>query len=185
MIPTVLWLLFDFLSLKNYVSVPSKSYNQKNLLIKYGSFLLASWRSMTKIARSGSLRDMDPRIRTHTKMSWIRGSEPTPKCHGSALWYLQLSFTFVWNPYGSRSADSRCGSRSADSRCGSGSGKLMPIRKDLAPQQCTTTATFGGHWNQTETCWSMPCLALAIIHYYRLMFKFGVFIKVSWLYPKL
>ncbi len=41
--------------------------------------MLASWRSMTKIAVSGSrsitvVRGMDPRIRIHTKMSWIRNS---------------------------------------------------------------------------------------------------------------
>jgi hypothetical protein len=60
LIPTVLWLLLDFLSLKNDVIVPSKSNKQKNLKIKI-SFLMASWRSMTKIAGSGS----------------------TPKCHGS------------------------------------------------------------------------------------------------------
>ncbi len=30
LIPTVLWFLFDFLSLKNYVNVPSKSNKQKN-----------------------------------------------------------------------------------------------------------------------------------------------------------
>jgi hypothetical protein len=50
------------------------------------SFLLASWRSMAKIAGSGSgsisqrhgsadpdplVRGMDPRIRIHSKMSWI------------------------------------------------------------------------------------------------------------------
>ncbi len=33
MIPTVLWLLYDFLSLKNYLNVPSKSNKQKNLKI--------------------------------------------------------------------------------------------------------------------------------------------------------
>jgi hypothetical protein len=32
-IPTVLWLLYDFLSLKNDVNVPSKTYKQKNLKI--------------------------------------------------------------------------------------------------------------------------------------------------------
>ncbi len=53
LIPTALWLLFDFLSCKNYVNVPSKSNHQKNFLTKI-SFLLASWRSMTKIAGSGS-----------------------------------------------------------------------------------------------------------------------------------
>ncbi len=42
----------------------------------YISFLLASWRSITKIAGSGSglVRGMDPRIRIHTKMSWIRNT---------------------------------------------------------------------------------------------------------------
>ncbi len=45
--------LFDFLSLKNNVSVPSKSNKQKKLCKKI-SFLLASWRSMTKISGYGS-----------------------------------------------------------------------------------------------------------------------------------
>ncbi len=44
---------FDFLSLKNYVHVPSKSNKQKKLFQKI-SFLLASWGPMTKIAGSGS-----------------------------------------------------------------------------------------------------------------------------------
>ncbi len=48
----------DFLYLKNDVNVPSKSNKQKKL-----SFLLASWRSMTKIAG---------RIRIQSKMSWTR-----------------------------------------------------------------------------------------------------------------
>ncbi len=39
--------LFDFLSLKNNVNVPSKSNKHKKLCKKI-SFLLASWRSMTK-----------------------------------------------------------------------------------------------------------------------------------------
>jgi hypothetical protein len=46
LIPTVLWLLYDFFSLKNYVNVPSKSNKQKTLLI--------SWRSLTK------KQDLDP-----------------------------------------------------------------------------------------------------------------------------
>ncbi len=45
---TVLWLLFDILSSKNDVNVPSKSISRKTC------FLLASWRSMTKIAGSWS-----------------------------------------------------------------------------------------------------------------------------------
>ncbi len=78
LIPTILW-LFDFLSLKNYVNVPSKSNKQKNVFNKI-CFLLASWRSMMRIAGSGSgsiSQSMDPRIRIH-------GSGSTPKCHGSA-----------------------------------------------------------------------------------------------------
>ncbi len=52
LIPTVLWLLSDFLSLKNYVNVASKSNKQKNL--KKIKFVLPSWRSLTKTERSGS-----------------------------------------------------------------------------------------------------------------------------------
>ncbi len=44
---TVLWLLYDFLSLKNDVNLPSKSNQQKN-------FLWASWRPLTN--RTGSRR---------------------------------------------------------------------------------------------------------------------------------
>jgi hypothetical protein len=34
LIPTVLRLILDFLSLKNYINIPSKSNKQKNLKIK-------------------------------------------------------------------------------------------------------------------------------------------------------
>ncbi len=54
--------LSEFLSLKNDVNVASKSHKQKKLCWKI-SFLLASWRSMTKIEGSGS------RIRIRI---WIR-----------------------------------------------------------------------------------------------------------------
>ncbi len=61
-IPTVLWLLLDYLSLKTDVNVPSKSNKQNNFL--KNSFLFASWRSMPKIAGSISQRhgsaDPDP-----------------------------------------------------------------------------------------------------------------------------
>ncbi len=46
--------LFEFLSLKNDVNVASKSHKQKKLCYKI-SFLLASWRSMTKKEGSGSI----------------------------------------------------------------------------------------------------------------------------------
>ena len=53
---------FDFLSLKNDVNVATKSNEQKKLCKKI-SFLLASWRSMTKIAGSGSRIRIRFRIR--------------------------------------------------------------------------------------------------------------------------
>jgi hypothetical protein len=60
LIPTVLWLLYDFLSLKNYVKVPSIINKQKNL-DKMNDFLLASWRSMTKKQNPDQLvRGPDP-----------------------------------------------------------------------------------------------------------------------------
>ncbi len=60
----------------NDVNVPAKSEKQKNLFIKI-IFLLASWRSMTKIGGSGS--------------------GPTPKCHGSApLTSSQSNDNWVW-----------------------------------------------------------------------------------------
>ncbi len=89
LIPTVLWLLYDFLSFKNDVNVASKSNKQKNL--KKKSFLLASWRSMTKecsFAGSGSI-------------SQKRGSGSVPKCHGSATLRKTVSvgcFFFSWKP---------------------------------------------------------------------------------------
>ncbi len=46
--------LFEFLSLKNDVNVASKRHKQKNCVKKL-VFLLASWRSMTKIEGSGSI----------------------------------------------------------------------------------------------------------------------------------
>ncbi len=51
LISSVLCLHLDSLSLKNDVNVPSKSNEQKSFFVCY---LLASWRSMTKIAGSGS-----------------------------------------------------------------------------------------------------------------------------------
>ncbi len=52
LIPNFLWLLW-LLSLKNDVDEPSKRKKQKNIRKK--QFFLASWRSMTKIAGSGSV----------------------------------------------------------------------------------------------------------------------------------
>ncbi len=52
LIPTVLWLLYEFLTLKNDVTVPSKRNKQKKIFFK--NFLLTSSRSLTKIAGSTS-----------------------------------------------------------------------------------------------------------------------------------
>ncbi len=82
LISTVLWLLLNFLSLKNDVNVLSKSNEQKNFLFKL-VFCWCLWKSMTEIAGSGSAsgsgsisQSMDPRIRIriHTKMSRIRNT---------------------------------------------------------------------------------------------------------------
>ncbi len=60
LIPTVWWLLFDFLSLKNDVNVPAKSNKQKKFKKKI-SFWLVSWRSMRKLAGSDPHQNvMDP-----------------------------------------------------------------------------------------------------------------------------
>ncbi len=45
-IPTVLWILYNFFSLKNYVNVPQKVISKK--------FLFTPWRSLTKITGYGS-----------------------------------------------------------------------------------------------------------------------------------
>ncbi len=75
LISIVLWLLLNFLSLKNYVNVPLKSNKQKNFFKKL-VLLLASWKSMTKIAGSGSNTQRHG-SGSETKMSPIRNSAYT------------------------------------------------------------------------------------------------------------
>jgi hypothetical protein len=76
--------LFDFLSLKNDVNVPTKSNKQKNFL--------------KKLFFVGILKENDEnsriRIRTHCSETWIRGSRSgsTPKCHGSATLLLRRKY---------------------------------------------------------------------------------------------
>ncbi len=51
-----MWLFYDFLSLKNDVNVPSKSTkSRKAKKLEKNKFSLTSWRSLTKIAGSGSV----------------------------------------------------------------------------------------------------------------------------------
>jgi hypothetical protein len=103
---TSLWLF----SLENYVNVPSKSNKQKNLF-KNIVFLLASWRSVTKIP-DPLVRGMDPRIRILTKMSRIhytgqnvriltrkdnseiRPVEDVPDSTGFGSWTRGVSFMY-------------------------------------------------------------------------------------------
>ncbi len=62
MIPTVLWILYYFLSLKNDVNVPSKSNKQKNFVD------VTDENSRIRI-----------RIRIHKSEVWIRGYGSAPK----------------------------------------------------------------------------------------------------------
>ncbi len=69
---TVLWLLYDFLSVKHDVPVnlPSKSNQRKK---KYS--LLASWMSQRAGSEAWSISHTDPRMRIYTKMSRIWNTE--------------------------------------------------------------------------------------------------------------
>jgi hypothetical protein len=104
LIPTVLWLRLDFLSRKNYVNVPSKSNQQKNFFGKI-SFSLASWRSMTKIAGSGSgsgsCKGKQKKIYNffwHLERHWREEQDPDPripKCHGSRTLDPSLGWAYM------------------------------------------------------------------------------------------
>jgi hypothetical protein len=82
LISTVLWLLFDFLPLKNDVKVPSKSNMQKSVLKKiiFGCHLEGQWWKKKDPHPHPDpnpdplVRSMDPRIRIHTKMSLIHNT---------------------------------------------------------------------------------------------------------------
>ncbi len=100
---TVLLLLFDFLSLKNDVRVPSKSKYAEKLFFKI-SFLLASWRSIIKIEGSGSIcqrhgsADPDPHQNVmddgsatlHRREFWNKG---TGSLEFNLFW---KEITFIW-----------------------------------------------------------------------------------------
>ncbi len=80
--------LFDFLSLENYVNVPSKSNKQRKCLNK-NCFLLASWKSMTKIAGSGSTPKCprsDPLVPRYMDFE----SPPPPKPSGTRPLFFSL-----------------------------------------------------------------------------------------------
>ncbi len=110
LIPTVLLLLFDFLSLKKDVNVPSKRNKQKNLI----SFLLASWRSMTtKIggSTSGSISqshgsadpDPDPHQNVMYPQHWIfRPASEKPRPLLTGLWIRIWSDRHHFGGSGSR-----------------------------------------------------------------------------------
>ncbi len=72
LIPNVLWLLLDFLSLQNDVNVPSKSNKQIFFLFVFEG----QWRKSQDPDPNPLVTGMDPRtrIRIDTKMSWIRNT---------------------------------------------------------------------------------------------------------------
>jgi hypothetical protein len=75
---TCFMILFDFLSLKNYVNVPSKSrYKHKNIFLVFGWHFEGQQQEKQDPDPNPDplVRSMDLRIRIHTKMSWIRNSE--------------------------------------------------------------------------------------------------------------
>jgi hypothetical protein len=82
LIPTVLWLLYDFLSLKNDVTVASKSNKLKNLEeeIIFSCHLEDHWRKQEdpEPDLDPLARDTDERIRIRIKMSWIRKNALSP-----------------------------------------------------------------------------------------------------------
>ncbi len=77
LISTLLWLIFGFLSLKNYVIVvPSKRNKQKSFFL---IFSVGIWKAS----------DEKSRIRIRTSIVRIRGSGFVPKCHGSTTQHKQ------------------------------------------------------------------------------------------------
>ncbi len=78
--PTVLWLLFDFLSLKDDVNGASKSNRQNK-----NNFLLLSWRSLTKRAGFGSGCGSEFECGSVSQRYGSAVPDPDPyQCHGSA-----------------------------------------------------------------------------------------------------
>ncbi len=78
---TVLWLLYDILSLKNYVNVASKSNKQKNIEQKMilSCHLEGHWQKYQDRHPDSLGRGTD-RIRIRTKMSRIRNTAWRPTC---------------------------------------------------------------------------------------------------------
>ncbi len=90
LIPTALWLLLDFLSLKMMYKYLQKVISKKTFKN------LFCW-PLGKVNDENSRIRI--RIRIHYSEAWIRGSRygsgSTPKCHGSATLFLTL-VTFLW-----------------------------------------------------------------------------------------
>ncbi len=76
MIPTALWLLFDFFFFENDVNVPLKSKKLFFYLFFVGILKVNYENSRIQITADPLVRGMDTRIQIHTRS--------TPKCHGSA-----------------------------------------------------------------------------------------------------
>jgi hypothetical protein len=77
-----LWLLYDFLFLKNDVNVPSKSLSAKKLEIFFvGVLKVAEEKSRIRSPIRICFSDIDPRIRIRTKMSRIRNLKHFPSVY--------------------------------------------------------------------------------------------------------
>ncbi len=87
----VLWLLYDILSLKNYVNVPSKSNKQKKI------FLLSEgrWRKYQDPDPDPLVRGTNQRILIRTKMSRIRNTDHDARFLYHFLWKY-LMYLNIW-----------------------------------------------------------------------------------------
>ncbi len=87
MIPSVLRLLYDFLSLKNHVKEPSKTNKQKNF--EKTKFFV----DILKVTEENSRIRI--RTRIHYSEVWIRGSGSVQKFHVSATLVLTRLYILV------------------------------------------------------------------------------------------
>ncbi len=97
-IPTVLWLLFDFSSLKNDINVPSKRSKLKSKKLFFCWHFEGQWRKQQDpdLHPDSLVRGMAPRIqiliRIHTKMSWIRNTVLSMSTYCNMVWLSEWLF---------------------------------------------------------------------------------------------
>ncbi len=148
LIPTVLWFLFDFLSLKNDLNVPSTINKQQK--IEKISFC---WDVRKKLVFVGILKvnDENSRIRIHCSEAWIRRSGSVPNFHDSAtlLRIMELE-NYVSMYTGSESDSSEKGEKRRESQGSSSSkakGKEGPHHRKV---RSTKSQSWGSGMNNTK-----------------------------------